>query len=118
MSLVSRARVAARVAESVTAPLLLLYTARPEFRPPWPLRAHHTQIILNRLGGNHARGVDRDDVLSGLELEHARRVVKWRTVDIGHRVGRGRRDLDRPGTRRDVERLGGRYPPMTHCNHG
>jgi class 3 adenylate cyclase/tetratricopeptide (TPR) repeat protein len=29
--------------------LLLVLTARPEFRPPWPLRAHHTQLNLNRL---------------------------------------------------------------------
>jgi len=29
--------------------LLLLYTARPEFRAPWPLRAHHAQVTLNRL---------------------------------------------------------------------
>jgi class 3 adenylate cyclase len=29
--------------------LLLLYTARPEFRAQWPPRAHHTQITLNRL---------------------------------------------------------------------
>ena len=33
--------------------LLLLYTARPEFRAQWPPRAHHTQIILNRLSGRH-----------------------------------------------------------------
>jgi predicted ATPase len=32
-----------------TARLLLLCTARPEFHPQWPLRAHHTQINLNRL---------------------------------------------------------------------
>jgi len=36
-------------------PALLLYTARPEFRPQWPLRAHHTQITLNRLSARHAR---------------------------------------------------------------
>src|SRR5262245_50624110 len=29
--------------------LLLVLTARPEFRAPWPLRAHHTQLTLNRL---------------------------------------------------------------------
>jgi class 3 adenylate cyclase/tetratricopeptide (TPR) repeat protein len=29
--------------------LLLVLTARPEFRTPWPLRAHHTQLTLNRL---------------------------------------------------------------------
>jgi predicted ATPase len=28
---------------------MLLYTARPEFRQPWPLRSHHTQVTLNRL---------------------------------------------------------------------
>jgi class 3 adenylate cyclase/tetratricopeptide (TPR) repeat protein len=42
------------VEQGATAPLLLLYTARPEFHPPWPLRAHHAQITLNRL---HAREV-------------------------------------------------------------
>src|SRR5262249_27008225 len=35
--------------------LLLLCTARPEFRPQWPLRAHHTQINLNRLSARNAR---------------------------------------------------------------
>jgi class 3 adenylate cyclase/tetratricopeptide (TPR) repeat protein len=35
--------------QGATAPLLLLISARPEFRTPWPLRAHHTQIALNRL---------------------------------------------------------------------
>jgi predicted ATPase len=37
------------VEQGATARLLLLYTARPEFRPPWTMRAHHTQITLNRL---------------------------------------------------------------------
>ena len=35
--------------------LLLLYTARPEFRAPWTPRAHHTQITLNRLGARDIR---------------------------------------------------------------
>jgi class 3 adenylate cyclase len=35
--------------------LLLLYTARPEFQPSWVLRAHHTQITLNRLSSREAR---------------------------------------------------------------
>jgi class 3 adenylate cyclase/tetratricopeptide (TPR) repeat protein len=30
-------------------PLLVLLTFRPEFTPPWPSRAHHTQVALNRL---------------------------------------------------------------------
>jgi class 3 adenylate cyclase len=37
------------VEQGATGRLLLLYTARPEFRAQWPLRAHHTQITLNRL---------------------------------------------------------------------
>src|SRR5229473_2642603 len=35
--------------------LLLLYTARPEFHPQWPLRSHHTQITLNRLNARNVR---------------------------------------------------------------
>src|ERR1700694_3001022 len=29
--------------------------ARPEFRAPWPMRAHHTQINLNRLSAGDVR---------------------------------------------------------------
>ena len=43
------------VEQGATAQLLLLYTARPEFRVPWPLRAHHTQITLNRLNSRNVR---------------------------------------------------------------
>jgi hypothetical protein len=35
--------------QGAKAPLLLLCTARPEFRASWPMRAHHAQITLNRL---------------------------------------------------------------------
>jgi class 3 adenylate cyclase/tetratricopeptide (TPR) repeat protein len=38
-----------------TAPLMLLYTARPEFRAPWAMRAHHTQVTLNRLATREVR---------------------------------------------------------------
>jgi tetratricopeptide (TPR) repeat protein len=37
------------VEQGATAPLMLIGTARPEFRPPWPERAHHAQIMLGRL---------------------------------------------------------------------
>jgi len=43
------------VEQGATAPLLLLYTARPEFHAQWPLRAHHTQITLNRLSARNVR---------------------------------------------------------------
>ena len=41
--------------EGVMAPLMLMYTARPEFHPQWPMRSHHTQITLNRLSARNAR---------------------------------------------------------------
>ena len=43
------------VEQGATARLLLLYTARPEFHAPWPPRAHHTQITLNRLSSRNVR---------------------------------------------------------------
>ncbi|MGO9268153.1 MAG: AAA family ATPase [Candidatus Binataceae bacterium] len=45
------------VEQGATARLLLLYTARPEFRPPWTMRAHHMQITLNRLRARDVRTI-------------------------------------------------------------
>jgi tetratricopeptide (TPR) repeat protein len=43
------------VEQGATARLLLLFTARPESRAQWPLRAHHMQITLNRLSTSNVR---------------------------------------------------------------
>ena len=43
------------VEQGAKARLLLLYTARLEFRAQWPLRAHHAQIALNRLNSRNVR---------------------------------------------------------------
>jgi tetratricopeptide (TPR) repeat protein len=43
------------VEQGPKAHLLLLCTARPEFHPQWPLRAHHTQITLGRLSAKDVR---------------------------------------------------------------
>jgi tetratricopeptide (TPR) repeat protein len=43
------------VEQVATAPLMLLYTARPEFHAPWPMRAHHVQVTLNRLNDRQTR---------------------------------------------------------------
>jgi predicted ATPase len=45
------------VEQGATARLLLLYTARSEFHAQWPLRAHHTQITLNRLSARNVRSM-------------------------------------------------------------
>jgi len=43
------------VEQGTAAQLLLLYTARPEFRAQWPPRAHHTQLNLGRLNARDSR---------------------------------------------------------------
>ena len=45
------------VEQGNTVPLFLLFTARPEFRSPWPLRSHHAQINLNRLNVRDVRTI-------------------------------------------------------------
>ena len=55
------------VDQGASAPLLLIYTARPEFQREWPVREHHRQINLDRLSASHARAmvesVAADDAL-------------------------------------------------------
>jgi predicted ATPase/class 3 adenylate cyclase len=41
--------------QGTRAPLLLICTARPEFRAPWALRAHHSVLALNRLSERNVR---------------------------------------------------------------
>jgi class 3 adenylate cyclase/tetratricopeptide (TPR) repeat protein len=43
------------IEQGATSPLMLLCTARPEFRAHWPVRAHHVQITLNRLSARQTR---------------------------------------------------------------
>lgn len=43
------------IEQGATAPLLLLCTARVEYRPPWSSRGHHTQITLGRLSDGQTR---------------------------------------------------------------
>jgi class 3 adenylate cyclase/predicted ATPase len=43
------------VEQGATVPLLQVFTARPEFRAPWPMRAHHAQLTLGRLPRREVR---------------------------------------------------------------
>lgn len=45
------------VEQAATAPLMLLGTARPEFRAPWPAQPHHAQITLSRLNDLETRAM-------------------------------------------------------------
>src|SRR5262249_31368495 len=47
-------------------PLLLLITARPEFRPPWGMRSHHATISLAPLDRLQVR-----DMVAELSARHA-----------------------------------------------
>jgi class 3 adenylate cyclase/predicted ATPase len=63
--------------QGVTAPLMLLYTARPEFRTPWPMRTHYSQIALNRLSSHDVREmVTRVAARSALAAESVEAVVE------------------------------------------
>ena len=62
------------------APLLILATARPEFRPPWSLRAHHSVISL--------RPLDRADVALMVGELAARHALSREVVEgVSERTG-------------------------------
>jgi len=80
------------VEQGATARLLLLYTARPEFQAPWPMRAHHAQINLNRLTSGNVRAMvaqvaakialSHETIANGGRA-HRRRAAVRRGVDAG-----------------------------------
>jgi predicted ATPase len=43
------------VEQAATARVMLICTARPEFRAPWTTRAHHSQLTLTRLNSSDVR---------------------------------------------------------------
>jgi len=57
------------IAQSPTARVLLLATARPEFTPPWPARSNLTSVQLTRLTKRQAR--EMIATLAGTELPAA-----------------------------------------------
>jgi class 3 adenylate cyclase/tetratricopeptide (TPR) repeat protein len=65
------------VDQGASAPLLLLFTARPEFQRQWPVREHLRQITLDRLSVQHARTmVERAAVDEGLPAQTVDAVVE------------------------------------------
>lgn len=43
--------------QGATLPVMLLCTARPEFKPPWPARSHHTHLALTGLAAAPMRAL-------------------------------------------------------------
>ena len=63
-----------------TAPLFIIATARPEFRPPWSLRSHHSVISLSPL--------DRADVAQMVGELAARHALSKEVVEsVSERTG-------------------------------
>jgi class 3 adenylate cyclase/predicted ATPase len=63
-----------------TAPLFIIATARPEFRPPWSLRSHHSVISL--------RPLDRADVAQMVGELAARHALSEEVVEgVSERTG-------------------------------
>src|SRR5271168_2257323 len=63
-----------------TAPLFIIATARPEFRPPWSLRSHHSVISLSPL--------DRADVAQMVGELASRHALSKEVVEgVSERTG-------------------------------
>ena len=61
------------IEQAATARVMLVCTARPEFRAPWSFRTHHARLTLNRLSAPHVRelvaSVVAHSALSGETIE-------------------------------------------------
>ena len=95
--------------QGATVPLMLLYTARPEFRAQWPMRAHQTQLTLNRLSARDVREmVAQVAVRNALASESVDAVVE-RTGGVPLFV----EELTRAVLESGSEKLTGREIPVT-----
>jgi predicted ATPase len=54
------------------APLFIVATTRPEFRPPWDMRSHHMTLSLAPLDRAQVR-----DMIAELSARHALRARWW-----------------------------------------
>ncbi len=92
------------VAQSPTARVLLLATARPEFTPPWPAREHMTTLPLARLGERETR--DMILTLAGGALPPATLdALVARADGMPLYVEELTRSVVEPGTARSVEAI-------------
>ncbi len=89
--------------------LLLLYTARPEFRVPWPSRTHHTQITLSRLSSHNVRTMVAEVAAQKALSEETIATVVERTGGIPLFV----EELTRAVLESGDAKLGGREIPAT-----
>jgi predicted ATPase len=70
------------VEQGAMSSLLLLYTARTEFRSHWSPRAHHTQITLNRLSARDVRAMIAEVAARAALAEETVAAVVARTAGV------------------------------------
>jgi class 3 adenylate cyclase/tetratricopeptide (TPR) repeat protein len=95
--------------QGAATPAMLLYTARPEFRPQWPLRAHHTQITLNRLSARQTRTMVEEVAARKALADETIAAVIERTGGVPLFV----EELTRAVLERDGSKLTAREIPVT-----
>jgi class 3 adenylate cyclase/predicted ATPase len=92
------------IAQSPTARVLLLATARPEFTPPWPARSNLTTVQLARLTNRQAR--DMIATLAGTALPAATLdALVARTDGVPLYVEELTKAMAEPGAARGVEAI-------------
>jgi predicted ATPase len=97
------------VEQGASSRLLLLYSARPEFRAAWPLRGHHTQIALNRLNSRDIRVMVAEVAASAALTDETIAAVVERTGGIPLFV----EEITRAVVERGDAKLVGREIPAT-----
>jgi class 3 adenylate cyclase/tetratricopeptide (TPR) repeat protein len=85
------------VERAATAPMMLLYTARPEFQPVWPVPAHHTQVVVERLNPAQTRELVERVAVQTLLREDLLQAVVARTGGVPLFVEELTKTLAEPG---------------------
>jgi DNA-binding winged helix-turn-helix (wHTH) protein/tetratricopeptide (TPR) repeat protein len=98
------------IEQSATGRLLLLCTARPEFRAQWHWRAHHTQVTLNRLSVPEARTMVREAAGRKALSDESIAAVVERTSGVPLFV----EELTRAVVEAGDEKLSGEIPVTLH----
>jgi class 3 adenylate cyclase/tetratricopeptide (TPR) repeat protein len=97
--------------QGASTPLLLLCTARPEFRFQWPRQTHYTQVTLRPLSAYNARVIVQQVAVQRALTEETTRTVVKRTGGVPLFIEELTRAVIESG---DVEHAGREIPATLH----
>ena len=83
--------------QAAAAPIMLVYTSRPEFRASWPMQAHQAQLVLERLSGAQTRELVSQVAVQALLREELLQAVVERTGGVPLFVEELAKTLIEPG---------------------